>query len=136
MSVAPKITNGDISFDPQSKRIDIVFNEEKAIQTAIHTITFNRRRDGKGAGINELVGVSGNSLFFQARINNSIESSFEIVINDQFNTPVVTKTRKELISEVRDLIIEQSVDDPRNYNIELTVVLLDGQTFTLNGILN
>lgn len=136
MSVAPKITNGDISFDPQSKRIDIVFDEEKAVQTALHTITFDRRRDGKGAAISSLIGRSGNSLFFQSRVNNSIQRAFGIVIDDQFVTPSVTKTRKEIISEVTDLIIERSVDDPRNYDIELTVILLDGQTFVLNGILS
>jgi hypothetical protein len=136
MSAGIKITNGDITFNPQSKRVDLIFDEEKAVQLAIHTISFDIRRDNKGAGINELVGLASNELFFTSRINSSIQLAFGNVIRDQTRTPRVTKTRKEIITEVTDLIVERSVDDPRNYDIELTIVLLDGQTFVINGILN
>lgn len=136
MSVAPKITNGDISFLPGDRKIAVVANEEKALQLAVHTISFDTRVDGKGAGLRELVGRTRNSVFLRAAINESIKTSFGNVIEDQYRTPSVLKTRKELIEEVRDLIITRSEDDPRNYDIELTVVLLDGQTFSISGILS
>lgn len=136
MSAGIKITNGDISFNPKDKRVDLIFDEEKAVQLAIHTISFDARRDGKGAGISNLVGSANNELFFTSRVNNSIQRAFGNVIRDQTRTPRITKTRKEIITEVTDLVVERSVDDPRNYDIELTVVLLDGQTFVINGILS
>lgn len=136
MSATPKITNGDVTFDPISKRVDLIFDEEKAVQLAIHTISFDSRRDGKGAGLSELVGSSGNTLFFISRINDSIRRSFGNVIRDQNRTVRVPKTREETIVEVTDLVVDRSVSDPRNYDIELTVVLLDGQTFVINGLLS
>lgn len=137
MSGTPKITNGDISFGSVSPgQIDLIFDQEKAIQLAIHTISFNSRPDGKGAGLNELVGQTNNPIFFRSRLNNSIRSSFSRVINDQYNTPQVTKTRRELIDAITNLVVTPSEDDPRDYDIELTVVLLDGQTFVINGLLS
>lgn len=136
MSVAPKITNGDISFLPGDRKIEVVANEEKAVQLSVHTISFDRRTDGKGAGLRELVGRAKNSTFLRSVINESVKTAFGNVIEDQYRTPSVLKTRKELIEEVRDLFITRSEEDPRNYDIELTVVLLDGQTFSISGILS
>lgn len=136
MSVAPKIVNGDISFNQRTKKVEVVADEEKAFQLSLHTVTFDERPDGKGAGLTRLVGIARNFLFLQSLIEENIELAFNNVIADQFRTPAVDKTLRELISEVRDISIEKSEDDPRNYDLSFTVVLLDGQTFVINGVLS
>lgn len=136
MSAGIKVTNGDISFGSESPgQIDLIFDQEKAIQLAIHTISFNSRPDGKGAGLNELVGQANNPIFFRSILNNSIRSSFDRVISDQYNTPQVSKTRRELIDSISNLVVAPSADDPRDYDLEITVILLNGEENTITGIL-
>lgn len=136
MSAGIKISNGDLSFDPKSRRVDLIFDEEKAVQLAIHTVSFNTRVDGKGAGLLEEVGETSNSILLAGRVSSAIESAFEIVIRDQYNTPQVLKTQNELITEIRDLSVLRNEEDPRNYDIEMTVVLLSGEVTSISGILS
>ena len=147
MALTFKITNGDVELNTSTGRPKLIGNslnenviakaKEKTSQDMRRSLSINRIRNGTGAGISELVGMTSSvgDASMKVLLQRQILNMFSSIIRQQ-NIRSNVRPRNERLASITLFRIIPDAVSKTAFNFKLDVVTVGGLTITQSGTIS
>lgn len=134
MSTTFLIVNGDVVISSANGQPIEIADQDKLRQDLQENFTIEKRPNGFGAGLEELIGfVPDSEITFRVSVFDALQESIESMKNlqEEFNANV--RPTNERISKIGYLNVTVGENDPTSFSIRVDVTTVDGDTITIAG---